>query len=98
MVVIRVSVMHIGFLNPHGNFDHKNSYISEHPDFGGQLVYVRQVADAIAKQGHQVDILTRHIIDPDWPEFAEKFDGYGSVDNLRIIRLPAGPQETHSRK
>ncbi|NEO09688.1 glycosyltransferase [Moorena sp. SIO3I8] len=85
--------MHIGFLNPHGNFDHKNSYISEHPDFGGQLVYVRQVADAIAKQGHQIDILTRHIIDPDWPEFAETFDCYGSVDNLRIIRLPAGPQE-----
>jgi len=85
--------MHIGFLNPQGNFDAKDSHWTEHPDFGGQLVYVKEVALGMARQGHQVDILTRQIIDPEWPEFAEPFDHYPGVENLRIIRLPAGPEK-----
>lgn len=85
--------MHIGFLNPQGNFDSGDSHITEHPDFGGQLVYVKQVAIAMAQKGHKVDILTRQIIDPEWSEFAERFDTYPGVDNVRIIRLPAGPKE-----
>ncbi|BAY07217.1 glycosyltransferase [Calothrix sp. NIES-2098] len=85
--------MHIGFLNPQGNFDSANSHITEHPDFGGQLIYVKQVAIAIAQKGHKVDILTRQIIVPEWPEFAEPFDAYPGVGNIRIIRLPAGPKE-----
>ena len=84
--------MHIGFLNPQGNFNSKDSYWTSHPDFGGQLVYVKLVAIAMAVQGHKVDILTRQIIDPDWPEFAERFDSYLGIRNLRIIRLPAGPE------
>lgn len=85
--------MHIGFLNPQGNFDSGDSHLTRHPDFGGQLIYVKQVALAMAKQGHKVDILTRQIVDPEWSEFAEQFDAYPGVDNVRIIRLPAGPQE-----
>ncbi|MBE9125826.1 MULTISPECIES: glycosyltransferase [unclassified Coleofasciculus] len=85
--------MYIGFLNPQGNFNSSDSYITEHSDFGGQLVYVKHVALAIAKQGHKVDILTRQIIDPDWPEFAEPFDAYPGVENVRIVRLPAGPKD-----
>ena len=85
--------MHIGFLNPQGNFDSSNSHLTRHPDFGGQLIYVREVALAMAQKGHKVDILTRQIIDPEWPEFAEQFDAYPGVDNVRIIRLPAGPKE-----
>lgn len=85
--------MHIGFLNPQGNFDPADSHMSEHADFGGQLLYVKQLAIAIAKKGHKVDILTRQVIDPDWPEFALNFDAYPGVDNVRIIRLPAGPNE-----
>lgn len=85
--------MHIGFLNPQGNFDPNDSHISEHPDFGGQLVYVKRVAVEMAQQGHKVDILTRQIIDPKWPEFAEPFATYPGVENVRIIRLPAGPKE-----
>ncbi len=84
--------MHIGFLNPQGNFDSKDSHITEHSDFGGQLIYVKQVAIAMAQKGHKVDILTRQIIDPEWPEFAQQFDTYPGVDNVRIIRLPAGPK------
>ena len=85
--------MHIGFLNPQGNFDSGDSHWTEHPDFGGQLVYVKQVALALAGQGHQVDILTRQIIDPEWSEFSEQFDAYPHAPNLRIVRLPAGPKE-----
>lgn len=83
--------MHIGFLNPQGNFDANDSYWTEHPDFGGQLVYVKEIALAMAALGHQVDIITRQIIDPKWPEFAEPFDYYPGHDNARIIRIPCGP-------
>ena len=90
--------MHIGFLNPQGNFDSGDSHITKHPDFGGQLIYVKQLAIAMAQKGHKVDILTRQIIDPEWPEFAEEFDAYPGVDNVRIIRLPAGPKEFLSKE
>ena len=89
--------MRIAFLNPQGNFDSKDSYWTEHPDFGGQLVYVKQVALAMGELGHQVDILTRKIIDPDWPEFSNPLDAYPHAPNVRIVRLPAGP-ETFLRK
>ena len=85
--------MHIAFLNPQGNFDPADRYWTEHPDFGGQLVYVKQVALALGELGHQVDILTRQIIDPVWPEFADTKDQYPDAPNVRIIRLPAGPEK-----
>ena len=85
--------MHIAFLNPQGNFDPHDSYWTEHPDFGGQLVYVKQVALAMGALGHTVDIVTRQIVDPAWPEFAAPFDSYLDGGNVRIVRLPAGPPE-----
>ena len=45
--------MHIIFLNPQGNFDPEDSHLTEHPDFGGQLVYVKELAQAMAE-----DVLT----------------------------------------
>ncbi len=83
--------MHIALLNPQGNFDPRDSHLTEHPDFGGQLVYVKQVALALAARGHHVDILTRQIIDPDWPEFAARLDAYPESPRVRIVRLPMGP-------
>ena len=83
--------MHIAFLNPQGNFDPNDSHLTEHPDFGGQLVYVKEVAQALAAAGHRVDILTRRIDDPDWPEFETPIDHYPEcADNLRIVRLECG--------
>ncbi len=83
--------MHAIFLNPQGNFDATDSHLAEHPDFGGQLVYVKEVAQAMARLGHRVDIVTRRIEDPDWPEFAADVDAYpGFEDNLRILRFPCG--------
>ncbi len=86
--------MHIAFLNPQGNFDAANSYLTEHPDFGGQLIYVRELALAMARLGARVDVLTRQIIDPEWPGFAAAEDDFGEVaDRVRIIRLPFGGSE-----
>lgn len=83
--------MHIAFLNPQGNFDAANSCLTEHPDFGGQLIYVRELALAMAGLGARVDVLTRQINDPEWPEFAAMEDDFGeATDRVRIIRLPFG--------
>jgi len=82
--------MRFAFINPQGNFDPKDSYWTEHPDFGGQLVYVKELALAMAELGHQVDIFTRRIVDPKWPEFAAPLDGYADQPNVRIVRIPFG--------
>lgn len=84
--------MHLAFINPQGNFDPKDSHWTAHPDFGGQLVYVKQLALAMGELGHQVDIVTRQIVDPDWPEFAAPIDAYPGHPNVRILRIPCGPQ------
>jgi sucrose-phosphate synthase len=83
--------MHIIFLNPQGNFDPHDLYWTEHPDFGGQLVYVKEVCMALAQMDVKVDIVTRRIDDPDWPGFAGKIDSYpGYEANLRIVRIECG--------
>jgi sucrose-phosphate synthase len=83
--------MHIVFMNPQGNFDPEDSYLTEHPDFGGQLVYVRELAQAMAKRGHKIDIVTRRIRDASWPEFSTAQDSYpGFEESLRIIRFSFG--------
>jgi len=83
--------MRVAFLNPQGNFDPGDSHLTEHPDFGGQLIYVKELGMAMARMGVQVDIITRRIIDPDWPEFSAPLDAYpGYEDRLRIVRIPCG--------
>ena len=83
--------MHIVFFNPQGNFDANDSYLAAHPDFGGQLVYVKEVAQAMSVMGHKVDILTRKIEDKEWPEFSNDVEIYpGFGENLRILRFPCG--------
>jgi len=85
-------VMHLAFLNPQGNFDPHDSYWTQHPDFGGQLVYVKELALAIARLGHRVDLVTRRIVDPAWPEFAAPLESYPGVEGVRIVRIPCGPR------
>src|SRR6056297_3237999 len=85
--------MRIAFLNPQGNFDKKNSYWTEHPDFGGQLVYVKELASAMAEMGIKTDIITRRFNDAKWPEFKDERDGYEGFENLRILRIPCGPDQ-----
>ncbi|MBN2540042.1 MAG: glycosyltransferase [Bacilli bacterium] len=83
--------MFIAFLNPQGNFDKNDSFWTEHPDFGGQLVYVKEIAVALAELGHHIDIITRKFSDPKLNMFHEDFDVYPGVDRVRIVRIPCGP-------
>ncbi|OAA30727.1 sucrose-phosphate synthase [Kosmotoga arenicorallina S304] len=82
--------MKIAFLNPQGNFDPLDSYWTDHPDFGGQLVYVKELAIAMASLGVDVDIVTRRIADKRWPEFSTPFDYYDGIDRVRIVRISFG--------
>jgi len=83
--------MHVAFINPQGNFDPEDSYWTAHPDFGGQLVYAKELALAMGNLGHRVDIVTRQVIDPGWPEFAGPTDAYPGAPNVRILRIACGP-------
>jgi sucrose-phosphate synthase len=83
----------IAFLNPQGNFDPQDRYWTEHPDFGGQLVYVKELALALGRLGHSVDIVTRRIRDPNWLGFESDLDGYPNEPNVRIVRIPCGGNE-----
>lgn len=83
--------MHIAFINPQGNFDKSDSYLTEHPDFGGQLVYVKEVCRALSRLDAQVDILTRLIDDPEWPGFDKQIDYFSKkYNNPRIVRIKCG--------
>lgn len=84
--------LRIAFVNPQGNFDVEGSHLAAHPDFGGQLVYVREVALALAGMGHRADILTRRIADDRWPEFAAAEESFPGCPNVRILRFPCGPE------
>ncbi len=85
--------MHISFLNPQGNFDPLDSHLTRHPDFGGQLVYVKELAIQLGRLGHQVDLCTRRIVDTEWPEFSSPEDAYPYEPNVRILRFDCGPPE-----
>ncbi|MDX1697894.1 MAG: glycosyltransferase, partial [Thiohalobacterales bacterium] len=83
--------MHIAFLNPQGNFNSKDSYLTEHADFGGQLVYVKEVCMALARMDVRVDIVTRRIDDPQWQGFAEQLAWYTEDGSgPRIVRIDCG--------
>ena len=85
--------MHIAFLNPQGNFDALDTGWTLHPDFGGQLVYVKEIAQAMGQKGHKVDILTRMMQDSNWTQFADPLDKYNDSPNVRIVRIPCGPKK-----
>lgn len=73
---------HIAFISVHGD----PAVEIGKEEAGGQNVYVRQVGQALAKRGWQVDLFTRkgHAEDPEIVEH---------TSNCRTIRLVAGPEE-----
>ncbi len=82
--------MYFVFLNPQGNFDKHDSFWTEHPDFGGQLVYVKEIAIALAELGHDVDIITRRFSDERFACFEDEFDYYENSKRVRIVRVACG--------
>lgn len=90
--------MHIAFLNIQGNFDPEDRYWTAHPDFGGQLVYVKEVALALGRMGHEIDVVTRRIRDVAWPGFEAEMDSYPGEPNVRIVRLACGGETFLSKQ
>lgn len=73
-------------LSTHGYFDPVP--VLGQTDTGGQVVYVLELAKAMAMLGYQVDIFTRWF-DPD----KQQVDPVPGMPEVRIIRIPAGPWE-----
>lgn len=80
------SIQSICMLSTHGYFDPIPQL--GRTDTGGQVVYVLQVARALAKRKLKVDIYTR------WFERAKKqIDPVPHSQGVRVIRIPSGPWE-----
>ncbi|KPJ74542.1 hypothetical protein AMJ52_00030 [candidate division TA06 bacterium DG_78] len=76
----------ICMLSTHGYFDPVPQL--GRTDTGGQVVYVLQLAKAFTKLGITVDIYTR------WFDFTKKqIDLVVDCPDVRVIRIPAGPEE-----
>lgn len=74
----------IAMLSTHGYFDPVPKL--GRVDTGGQVVYVLELAKAIAKQGIQVDIFTRW-----FDQNQHQVNPVSKHPNVNVIRIPAGP-------
>jgi mannosylfructose-phosphate synthase len=75
---------HMAMLSTHGYFDPKP--LLGETDTGGQVLYVLELASALAKMGIKVDIYTR------WFDKARRqIDPLPDSKDVRVIRIPAGP-------
>ncbi|MGY5858943.1 MAG: glycosyltransferase [Candidatus Thorarchaeota archaeon] len=79
-------IKNICMLSTHG-------YVDPEPqlgrtDTGGQVVYVLQLSKILAKQGMNVDIYTRW-----FDESSKRIENVFDENNLRIVRIPAGPSK-----
>ncbi len=86
----------IGLLNPQGHVRWKNLQIAAHPDTGGQIVYIIELAKALEQQGCRMDIFTRYFKDPKWPGYTKEIENYS--ENLRIIRIKCGSRDKFINK
>lgn len=86
----------IGLLNPQGHVRWKNLQIASHPDTGGQIVYIIEIAKVLEKLGCKVDIFTRYFKDGEWPGYDREIENYN--ENLRIVRIKGGPENRFVRK
>jgi mannosylfructose-phosphate synthase len=77
---------HIAMLSTHGYFD-PIPLLGE-TDTGGQVLYVLELAKALAAKGTKVDIYTR------WFDHnRQQINPLSDSPDVRVIRIPAGPWE-----
>lgn len=84
--------LHILLISVHGLIRVANPELGRDPDTGGQVLYVLELAKALARQPEvaQVDLLTRLVRDPSVPsDYANSEEPI--APKARIIRLPFGP-------
>ena len=79
-------IKRIAMLSTHGYFDPQPKL--GRTDTGGQVVYVLELAKALAKAGYKTDIYTR------WFDQSQaQIDPVPDNPDVRVIRIPAGPWE-----
>jgi mannosylfructose-phosphate synthase len=77
---------HIAMLSTHGYIDPKP--LLGETDTGGQVLYVLELAKALARRGIKVDIYTRW-----FDQQRQQTDPLPGYPDVRVIRIPAGPWE-----
>ena len=84
--------LYIQMHSMHGLFRSENLELGRDEDTGGQIVYVLELAKALAgsKEVDEVEIVTRRIIDDNYPGYSEKIENISK--NLRIVRIDCGPK------
>ena len=86
----------VGLLNPQGHVRWRNIQIASHPDTGGQIVYILEIAKELEKLGCRIDIFTRYFKDTEWPGYDKEIENYN--ENLRIVRIKCGPEDKFVKK
>ncbi|MBU2651669.1 MAG: glycosyltransferase [Bacteroidetes bacterium] len=81
---MKKEIQSIAMLSTHGYFDPVPKL--GRVDTGGQVVYVLQLAKAIAASGIKVDIFTRW-----FDQGQQQIDPVPGHPGVRVIRIPAGP-------
>ncbi len=80
------NIKRIAMLSTHGYFDPVPQL--GRTDTGGQVVYVLELAKALARAGYKTDIYTR------WFDQSQaQIDPVPDNPDVRVIRIPAGPWE-----
>ncbi len=85
---------YIALISVHGLIRGHNLELGRDADTGGQVLYVVELARALAARDdvHRVDLFTRLVDDPNVsPDYAQPIEDLG--DNARIVRIEAGPAE-----
>ena len=85
--------LYIALLSVHGLIRGDNMELGKDPDTGGQILYVVELARALAKHPSvdRVDLFTRQVIDKKIdPAYAVPEEEIG--ENAYIIRIPFGPR------
>jgi len=91
--------LYIVLLSIHGLIRGHSLELGRDADTGGQTLYVVELARALARHSavRQVDLITRCIVDDTISaDYAEPIEQMG--DNLRIVRIEAGPPEYISKE
>ena len=86
--------LYIALLSIHGLIRGTNLELGRDADTGGQILYVLELAQALAKQPGvaQVDLITLRVVDETVAEdYAEPIETLS--DNLRIVRINTDPDE-----
>ncbi|MBW2512727.1 MAG: glycosyltransferase, partial [Deltaproteobacteria bacterium] len=86
--------LYIALLSIHGLIRWHNLELGRDADTGGQTLYVVELAQALAKQPGigKVDLITQRVTDKNLSaDYAKPIETL--ADNLRIIRIEAGPEE-----